>query len=138
MMFDDSWMNSVPRVSSSADHIGRSDDVLQRRRYQRVIYRIGQRFHHAEMAFDVINTWTARNYKWHPDVKKYNAPFDGEQTTYMRWKTGIRDYVIKEYLYMDRLKTMASVLQVMLPLFPSLREIVNLIVHMKFQQQSSK
>ena len=104
-----------------------------------LIYRIGQRFHHAEMAFDVINTWTARNYKWHPDVKKYNAPFRwGTDNVYEMedWYPWL--HVIKEYLYMDRLKKRWPLFfKVMLPLFPSLRKSSR-IVHMKFQQQSSK
>lgn len=138
-MFDDSWMNSVPRglplliISEGVMMYFKEEDIRE------LIYRIGQRFHHAEMAFDVINTWTARNYKWHPDIKKYNAPFRwGTDNVYEMedWYPGL--HVIKEYLYMDRLKKRWPLFfKVMLPLFPSLRKSSR-IVHMKFQQQSSK
>jgi methyltransferase (TIGR00027 family) len=104
-MFDYSWMNAV---SKDAPVLFVSEGVMmyfEEKEIKALFCEIAQRFAHAEIVFDTLSRWAAKNHKRHPDVKKYNAPFkwgidNGNEIE--NWHRGIR--IIKEHYYMDYLK----------------------------------
>lgn len=104
-MFDYSWMNSI-----SKDHpvLIFAEGVMmyfEEKEIQTLFSKIARTFLSAEIAFDILGEFMARNHKMHPDVKKYNAPFkwgiDNAQSI-EGWKPGFK--LLKTYYYMDYLK----------------------------------
>lgn len=128
-MFDYTWMDAVLK-----DHpvLFISEGVMmyfEGKDIRALFSEIAGHFVHVEIAFDVVNEWAVKNYKRHPDVKKYNAPFKwGVDDVFdmLQWHLGYK--LVKEYYYADYLKKRWPLsLRMMYMLFPSFRRTFRII-----------
>ncbi len=133
-MFDYSWMDAVPKnrpvlfISEGVMMYFEEDNI-------KALFReIAAQFASAEIAFDTINEWAARNHKRHPDVKKYNAPFKwgiNNARKIEQWQQGFR--FIREYCYADYLKSRWPLpMRIMFGLFPNFKKSFR-IIHLKLK-----
>lgn len=119
-MFDYSWMDTIPKDQPT---LFISEGVMmyfEEKDIRALFCEIAKQFKSAEIAFDTISRWAVRNYKLHPDVKKYNAPFKWgitDSKEIENWHAGIR--IIKEYYYANYLKNRWPLLmKIMMKLYP--------------------
>lgn len=120
-MFDHSWMEDVPKDKPT---LFISEGVLmyfEEKDIKPLFCEIAERFQSAEIAFDTISQWAAKNSKHHPDIKKYNAPFRwgiNDSREIESWHKNIR--IIKEYYYTNYLKNRWPLsMKIMMKLRPS-------------------
>ena len=119
-MFDYSWMDTIPKDQPT---LFISEGVMmyfEEKDIRALFCEIAKQFKSAEIAFDTISRWAVRNYKLHPDVKKYNAPFKWgitDSKEIENWHAGIG--IIKEYYYANYLKNRWPLLmKIMMKLYP--------------------
>lgn len=103
-MFDYSWMNNIPKNHPLLFLAEGVMMYFEEKDIRALFTKIAETFLSAEIAFNTLGKWMARNHKKHPDVKKYNAPFkwgiDNAQSI-EEWKQGFK--LIKIYYHIDYL-----------------------------------
>jgi O-methyltransferase involved in polyketide biosynthesis len=131
-MFDYSWMNVVPKDKPILFIAEGVMMYFEEKEIKALFCEIAQNFVHAEIAFDALSQWAAKNHKRHPDVKKYNIPFKwgvDNCKEIENWHMGIQ--MIKEYYYMDYLKNRwPFIFKIIVKIYPSFMRAFR-VLHIK-------
>lgn len=127
-MFDYSWMDNIPKDRPTLIFAEGVTMYFEENDLRTLFSKIAETFISAEIAFDTLGEWMARNHKKHPDVKKYNAPFKwgiNDAHTIERWSPGFK--VINVCYYTDYLKKRWPLF---LKLIPAIRKSMK-VIHLK-------